>query len=64
MDRTSTLQELVEFTKNEKAILESLGLVQREEKPSGSVVNSILNYSKSLSVRDNAYIGQVEMVLN
>ncbi|MBL4624113.1 MAG: hypothetical protein JKY42_03095 [Flavobacteriales bacterium] len=62
-----TLEELAEFTQNESQLLAELGLVAEDEvteSPSQYVVDSVLNYSKALSIRKSKIVGNIETVLN
>lgn len=66
MLKNITLEELAEFTQNESQILAELGLAKEEviEIPSQHVVDSVLNYSKALSIRKSKIVGTIESVLN
>ena len=69
MQKVYSLDELAEFTRNEKQLIESLGIESNVEEeitvsPRTHVINNILNYSRALSVRDTDTLGKVDMVLN
>jgi hypothetical protein len=62
MSRTTTLKNLVKLTLRKKA----LAISQKVNKygPSDLVIAGILNYSKSLSIRETNYLGTIELLLN
>lgn len=68
MPKTYTLSDLVEFTKEEDAIIESLfndqKFISKKAKPSKNVINNILNYSKALSIKKSESLDNIEIVLN
>ena len=66
MDESFTLEDLAQFTREEAAIAQSLGLTKEEEivKAPQHIVDNVLNYSKALSVRKSEKLGTIEMLLN
>lgn len=64
MIKTSTLKELSEFSQNEADIRSQVFPKADDKSPKASVVQNILNYSKSLSVRETKTIGKQLMTLN
>jgi hypothetical protein len=66
MDKTTTLEKLALFTQNEKQLLADMGfgIKEKAEEPKQSAINSILNYSKALSIRPSKITGHIEMLLN
>jgi len=64
MDKTFTLDELASFTRNEKNLLEELGLKKSKAKPSKTSIQNILNFSKAYSNRPSKIIGRIEHVIN
>ena len=68
MDKKTTLDDLSNFYKNEKKLLQFL--VDMEDSPSFSeeispcTISNILAYSKVLSIRDTTYLGKIDFVLN
>lgn len=64
MEKNSTLKQLAAFTRNEKKILESLGLIPLSMQPRQHSVDNILNYSKALSIRKSENFGNLEFLLN
>lgn len=63
MKKSSTLKQLTYFTQQEKQLRKEFFQDEIEE-PKTSTVQSILNFSKSLSIRKTNSIGNVELVLN
>ncbi len=63
MKKLVTLKQLTEFTQNEKEITESV-LDCEKPQPKNITIQSLLNFSKSLSVRNSKSIGNIEMVLS
>lgn len=65
MSKTTSLDELSSFSKNEQKILQELGLKpNKEEVPSKKSIDFILNFSKAYSVRKSKMMGNVESLLN
>ncbi len=64
MDKTFTLDDLAQFARNEKKLLEDLGLRQKEVKPSSRSISNILSYSKAYSNRPSKLVGRFEQLLN
>ncbi len=69
MKHSLHLNDLTNFSKNEKALCTSLGLLEEstqksQMKPSKYVIQNILNFSKAHSVRQSSTLGKVEMILN
>jgi hypothetical protein len=58
-----TLKQLTEFTKNEKELIDTV-LEYDLPQPKKSTLQSLLNFSKSLSIRKSENIGNIEMVLS
>jgi hypothetical protein len=63
MKKLVTLKQLTEFTQNEKEIIDSVFESERPQ-PKSMTIQSLLNFSKSLSVRNSKSIGNIEMVLS
>lgn len=63
MKKLVTLKQLTEFTQNEKEIIESVFDGDKPQ-PKSITIQSLLNFSKSLSVRNSKSIGNIEMVLS
>ena len=63
MKKTSTLKQLTYFTQQEKQITKELFNDEIQE-PKTSTVQSLLNFSRSLSVRKTDLIGNIEFVLS
>ncbi len=63
MEKNSTLKQLTYFIQQEKQIRNELFNNEIQE-PKTSTVQSILNYSKSLSIRKTNSIGNIELVLS
>lgn len=62
-----TLQDLVNFTKNESKMVEDIlpaVVPEEEQQPSEAVLRNILDYSKALSVRKSKHSGSYRMILN
>jgi hypothetical protein len=65
MNKTTTLKDLANFSKNETELVNQLGLNNETvESPSKKSVNFILNFSKVYSVRKSKNIGIIESLLN
>ncbi len=73
MEKTFTLKDFIRLINNEKEVFQSLdfltGVIQKdhlveEYQPRKSVVDSILNFSKALSVRKSQHIENIVMILN
>lgn len=66
MDRNFTLKQLTSFTQNEKKLLAEVGLVKNDpiQSPGDNVVQNLLNFSQSFSVRKSKCLGSFEMILN
>ena len=66
MDKTSTLEKLASFTQNEKQLLAEIGFEVKDQinGPSKGTVDTILNYSKAISIRPSKITGHIEMMLN
>jgi hypothetical protein len=65
MDETSTLDDFTDFVKNEKRIIDELGLNEDTNKaPKKSTISNLLNYSKSLSIRKSEIIEEYKLLLN
>ena len=62
MDKSSTLKQLTQFIQQEKQIRNEL--FENKIEPKTSTIQSILNFSKSLSVRKTNSIGNIEFVLS
>jgi len=63
MKKLVTLKQLTEFTKNEKELIDTV-LEYDLPQPKKSTLKSLLNFSKSLSIRKSENIGNIEMVLS
>jgi hypothetical protein len=63
MKKTSTLSQLTYFTQQEKQLTKELFSGEIQE-PKNSTIQSLLNFSKSLSVRKTSSIGNIEFVLS
>lgn len=62
-----TLQDLVNFTKNESKMVEDIlpaVVPEEEQQPSEAALRNILDYSKALSVRTSKNSGSFRMILN
>lgn len=62
-----TLQDLVDFTQNERKMVEDVlptAAHDKEVEPSEACLRNILDYSKALSVRTSKKMKQVHIVLN
>ncbi|MFO0359917.1 MAG: hypothetical protein ACK50N_05425 [Flavobacteriales bacterium] len=62
-----TLQDLVDFTQNERKMVEDVlptATHDREVEPSEACLRNILDYSKALSVRTSKKMKQVHVILN
>ena len=66
MDKKSTLKNLMQFTQNEKQLLNDVGLESSDDLkgPRKLVIDNILNYSKIYSVRKSKELGFIESLLN
>jgi len=73
MEKTFTLKDFIRLINDEKEVFQSLdffsGAIQKdhlveEYQPRQSVVDSILNFSKALSVRKSQRIENFVMILN
>lgn len=67
MDINLPLDELSNFYREEKKIINQLGLNKKENNtatPSKHVIDRILGYSQALSVRKSKQLGTIEMILN
>jgi hypothetical protein len=65
MNKTTTLKDLANFSKNETELVNQLGLNNETvESPSKKSVEFILNFSKVYSVRKSKNIGIIESLLN
>lgn len=69
MDESLPLDELSNFTQNEKDIITTLGLLTNEKeqekmKPSKQAIQNILNFSKVHSSRKSKLVDRIELVLN
>lgn len=69
MDESLPLNELSNFTQNEKDIITKLGLLTNEKeqekmKPSKQAIQNILNFSKVHSSRKSKLVDRIELVLN
>jgi hypothetical protein len=63
MKKSSTLKQLTYFTQQEEQIRKELFNDEIQE-PKTSTVQSLLNFSKSLSIRKTNSIGNIELVLS
>jgi hypothetical protein len=63
MEKSSTLKQLTYFIQQEKQLRKELFNDEIQE-PKTSTVQSILNFSKSLSIRKTNSIGNIELVLS
>jgi len=61
-----TFEDLQDLENNEKSIFQRIAVDTKEMElsPKKSTVNSILAYSKALSVRDSKTLKKVKMILN
>jgi hypothetical protein len=62
-----TLQDLSDFTKNERKMVEGilpLAKSNEELEPREEILQNILNFSKALSVRKSKKMDSFKMVLN
>ena len=65
MNKTTTLKDLANFSKNETELVNQLGINNETvESPSKKSVEFILNFSKVYSVRKSKNIGIIESLLN
>ena len=69
MSHTYTLSDLVQFTKEEDAIIKSIffnakKFNNKKVEPPKHIINNILNYSKALSIRKSKNLDNIEMILN
>ena len=73
MEKTFTLKDFIRLINNEKDVFRPLdfisGAIQKnylvkEYQPRKSVVDSILSFSKALSVRKSQHIENIVMILN
>ena len=73
MEKTFTLKDFIRLIKNEKEVFQShdflSGAIQKDHlvekyQPRQSVVDSILNFSKVLSIRKSQHIERIVMILN
>lgn len=62
MNKISTKKITVPFSSKTKELVDNMSEFPHE--PSKNVINTILNYSKSLSIRKSKKIGCFEIVLN
>jgi hypothetical protein len=61
-----TLDELRDFTQHEGDMVEKVlpFLRQAQEEPDEEIIQNILNYSKSLSVRTSKHLKKIKLMLN
>ena len=62
-----TFDELLEFTRNEEKMIEDVmppSIAEHEMEPSDHSVRLIIQYAKSLSVRNTKSMGQIRILLN
>lgn len=65
MSDNFTLNDLADFYRKEKTILDNLFNTKKMEfSPKASTIKNILAYSKVVSVRDTKLMGHVDFVLN
>lgn len=63
MKKVFTLHELTQFTQSEKKYTQEI-FADESKSPKQSALDTILNFSKVLSVRKSKSIQSIEMVLN
>ena len=68
MDKKITLNDLMEFYKNEKKLSQFLVDMQGSDSyfssVSDSTISTIMAYSKALSVRNSRFLGKIDLLLN
>ena len=63
MKKVFTLNENALFTQIEKDLCNEV-LKEKVISPKNTTIDTILNYSKALSVRESSILNHIEMVLN
>mgnify|MGYP000459730744 FL=1 len=63
MKKVFTLNENALFTQIEKNLFNEV-LKEKAIRPKKTTIDTILNYSKALSVRESSIMNHIEMVLN
>lgn len=64
MDYNSTFNELQQFSRNEKKLIENIMVQHEVPTPKAKTVETILAFSKACTIKKSKHLKHLEIVLN